>query len=233
MNKPKAYPNTDTAENEAVILFKCKINCKYVKAGDIKTRDKYPNIDGTVELVDGEGIPLGKFDVQVKKIPDESHKYSCPSSLVAYSQVSTLPIVFIGVDVTNEIVYWKSISSYMPEYKVKQASFTIKFDKNIDVIDKTGLYIKHWREIIEDYQERISNYPRLKYKLDFEKDLLDVHQEDIILFQKFIGTINKLLDSDFKIVKELFFRDVWQLGVRICNSTEEDAVVYSIYKITY
>ena len=83
MSRPAPYSNTDSAENRAVTIFLYRIDSRYVKA-DIKTRDKYPNIDGTVEIVDDANTPLGKIDVQVRAISTGVRKYSCSSSLVAY-----------------------------------------------------------------------------------------------------------------------------------------------------
>ena len=97
MAQPAPFPRTDAAEEAAVITFRSLINPERVKA-EIRTRDKYPNIDGTIELVDAELRPFGKFDVQIKKIGEGYTSYSCPASLVGYSEVSTLPLVLVCVD---------------------------------------------------------------------------------------------------------------------------------------
>jgi len=47
---------------------------------DLKGRDKHPNTDGTLELVDDLGIPIGKLDIQVRKIPPSEKHYDCDFS---------------------------------------------------------------------------------------------------------------------------------------------------------
>ena len=48
--KPKPYPPTDSSEQDAKTVLESLVYSRFVKL-DIRTRDKYPNVDGTVELV--------------------------------------------------------------------------------------------------------------------------------------------------------------------------------------
>ncbi len=122
MVKPAPYPNTDAAEVDAVNTFNSLINTKFVKS-DIRTRDKVPNVDGTIELVDESRVPYGKIEVQIRKVPTGATSYSCPSTLVAYSTVSTLPFILICVDPEGKKAFWRKISATMPEYREGQKSF--------------------------------------------------------------------------------------------------------------
>ena len=54
---------------------------------DIEERDKIPNIDGYIELVNNL-IPCGKLEVQIKKLPDNQMKFPIPMTLFAYSEKS-------------------------------------------------------------------------------------------------------------------------------------------------
>jgi len=65
--KPAAYTTTDTEETMAVDIFKNLTDHKKVKL-DVKERDKYPNIDGYIELVDDLRVPISKLEVQIKKL---------------------------------------------------------------------------------------------------------------------------------------------------------------------
>ena len=51
MIEPAPYSTTDAAEQNAVITFESLVDSRFVKA-EIRTRDKYPNVDGIVEIVD-------------------------------------------------------------------------------------------------------------------------------------------------------------------------------------
>jgi hypothetical protein len=231
MLKPSPYSNTDAAEVQAVELFKRSLDPHLVKH-DIRTRDKQPNVDGTVELVDQQNFPFGKFDVQVKKIGDGQKSYSCPSSLVAYSEKTTLPLLLICADVSLSRVYWRHITPSMPEFKEGQDSFTIHFDEASDCITPDGVYLQKWTDISHDYRERISKYPQLKSEHIYRLTFGNVPRPDIILFQEYIDTINTLLDGDFITIKKIVFPDVWKLGVGIYG-TDEDSVSFQLYKIPY
>lgn len=79
MPRPSAYPPTDTSEHEALATLLGILHLDMVKP-DLKGRDKHPNTDGTLELVDDLGIPIGKLDIQVRKIPPSEKHYDCDFS---------------------------------------------------------------------------------------------------------------------------------------------------------
>jgi len=83
----KPYPKTDSDEVKAITIFKDTIDLKLVKA-NIEERSTTPNFDGFVELVEESGKPVGKLDVQMKKILDGQMNHSCESELVPYSETT-------------------------------------------------------------------------------------------------------------------------------------------------
>lgn len=220
--EPAAYPNSHYPENESVLLFINSINRKRIKT-DIKTLDKYPNIDGSIEIINDKQQPIAKLDVQIRTIGD-SPSYQCEMDLVGYSNTTTLPLLLIAVDHTNKKVYWKHIWNGMPEMigKEDQKSFVIKFDPaSGEIIDESELYLRRWLEIAADYQSRISNLPAMKEGIAQELGLEGLNQADIRLFQEYIDTINKLLDSDFVSLKRAYFSDVWKLGVAVFRCDDQ------------
>jgi hypothetical protein len=233
MIQPKPYPPTDSAEQNAKVVFENLVDRSIVKA-DIRTRDKYPNIDGTIELVDERQAPIGKFDIQLRSIPKGQTSYPCETSLVAYSTSSTLPVLLICVDSANEYAYWKHINAAMPEFKGKetQKSFTIHFLAASDGIDQTGTYIQKWIEITRDYQERIALYPMMSSQVANKLELKAIDPKDRELFQRYIDTVNGLLDREFVVIKELLFPGTWKLGVGIVSS-DQSHVQYQLYTIPY
>jgi hypothetical protein len=231
MTKPSPYPNTDAAEEAAVVTFRSLIDPKRVKA-DIRTRDKYPNVDGTIELVDQENRPFGKFDIQVRKIGDGQKSYSCPTSLVGYSEVSTLPVILACIDVSLGRAYWRHITPTMPEYKKDQNSFTIRFDETSDCVASDGVYLQKWTEIIFEFRKRITDFPKLQKEVADKLTVENLPSKDIRLFQQYVDTINRLLDDDFLAIKKILFPDVWKLGVGIFDAGDQ-WVSFQIYKIPY
>jgi hypothetical protein len=231
MQGPAPYPATDAAEQDAVNVFKRLINTTYVK-DDIKTRDKHPNVDGTIELVDENRVPVGKFDIQIRKIPARAVKYSCPTSLFEYSKVSTLPLVLVCVDVDQKKAYWKSIHSTMPEFKPGQDSFTIYFDPALDAIHGSENYLRGWYSLVDEYKKRISEYPILRKEIADRLTVENVSPQDRLFFQEYLDRINHLLDNDFISIKQMWLPGVWKLGAGIYTATA-DAVSYQLYSIPY
>jgi len=231
--EPKSYPPTDSAEQDSKTVLESLIDSRLVKT-DIRTRDTTPNIDGTIELVNENIKPIGKFDIQLRSIPKGQTSFSCETSLASYSKVSTLPVLLICVDSENKCAYWKHINPYMPELKDKetQKSFTIHFSKASDSIDQSGIYRHKWIEIAIYYQKCIEQYPIVHSELARKLDLEGVEPAERELFQRFIDTINNLLDNDFIVVKELIFPGVWKLGVGIISS-DQYHIQYQIYRIPY
>jgi hypothetical protein len=226
---PAPYSNTDAAEQDAVNTFKGLIDTRYVK-DDIRTRDKVPNVDGIIELVDEHQVPYGKFDVQIRKLPAGHTKYSCPASLVAYSLVSTLPLILVCVDPTMQRAYWRQISPAMPEYRDGQQSFSIQFSDSADTIDATGTYLQKWSEAVYDYRERISKYPELRSEVANRVTLEGIAPPELALLQRYVDAINSALDNDFPVVKEVLYPDVWKLGLGLFSISDK-LVHCQLYKI--
>ncbi len=229
MLRPAPYSKTDSAEFDAITVLRTLVSSKTVKL-DVKERDKIPNVDGTAELVDEGGYPLGKVEVQVRKIPTGQLWYDCETELFAYSKIATLPVLLVCVDVEAKRAFWRQVSVTLPNFKPDQKSSRLKFDPIVDSIGSATPYLTRWQEVVADYQARISEYPTLKKRLDEEVGLASIEKPDVLLFQTFIEKINHLLDADFGTVKEQFFADVWKLGVGI-HATTPERVHFQIYAI--
>jgi hypothetical protein len=227
--EPAGYSNTDTAEIESIQTLEQLLEPELVKH-DIKRRDKVPNVDGWIELVDEARRPIGKLEVQVRKIGDGATSDSCGTSLIAYSQRVSSPVIYVGVDVKNRRAYWRHVAVPMVELKEGKDSCTIKFDPVSDGIGPGFPYVERWQSLTKDYQERISNFPKLRQEFTDSVRLTDVPTEDRLWFQSFVDLLNRYLDEEVPGVKDLFFADTWKLGVAI-TGTSRDQVSYSLYKV--
>ena len=226
---PAAYPNRNTEEQEALRAFENLLDLKFTKP-DLKRLDNRPNTDGTIEIVDDEQRPLGKIEVQVKKIPDGETSYQCPIELIAYSERISLPFVLVCVDVGNKKAYFRHLyRSMMPELKPNQQSFVVKFDPKVHSISSETQYRLQWLEIIQEYNRRITDYTRLR-QIESQLNPLHISKEDRIYFQEYIDHLNHFLDFDFPVVKERFFKGAWKLGVGV-SSADQNEVAYQIYTI--
>jgi hypothetical protein len=76
---PAAYSPTDHSESRAINCLNDLLDDPSIKS-HIVQRDKTPNVDGFVELVDDRSIPIGKIEVQVKYLNNADRRrmaYSC------------------------------------------------------------------------------------------------------------------------------------------------------------
>ena len=229
---PKPYSPTDTAEIEAIKTFKDCLNLKYVKP-DIKERDKTPNVDGYLEIVNEKQVPLGKLEVQIRKIPKGSTSYSCNIELFAYSEKTSLPVLLICVDVDNKKAYWKHIQRSMAVGKEAQKTVTVVFSMP-EEIDGSLLYLSKWTSIAADYSDRIKNFEIIKSQLEevskYISPLRGLDNKSVAVLQLFIDELNRLLDSEYTIVKRIFFKDIWKIGIAIHSFTDEK-ISYSLFSI--
>lgn len=232
MPKPAPYSPTDEAEQRALTIFKYLIDPKFIKE-DIRSRDKYPNTDGIIEIVDANQSPLGKLEAQVRTLKRGKRNYSCPVSLVEYSKRTSLPLILICVDVSLEKAFWKHITPLMPEYENKegQQSFTVYFSEVGNSIDQRGVYIQKWTDLVTDYQERIAKFQILRTEIG-DIDTVPMEREEREIFQRYIDSVNNLLDNELKAVKYLLLPNVWKLGVGL-KFTSKSHFGFEIYKVNY
>lgn len=226
---PAAYPSRNTEELEALRVFENLLDLKFTKP-DLKRLDTRPNTDGTIEIVDESQRPLGKIEVQVKKIPDGATSYQCPVELIAYSERISLPFILVCVDVGNKKAYFRHLHrAMMPDAKHGQRSFVVKFDPHVHSISGETQYRLQWLEIIQEYNRRISDYARLR-QVESQLDPSHISKADRIYFQEFIDRLNHLLDYDFTVVKNYLFQGAWKLGVGV-SSADQNEVIFRLYTI--
>jgi hypothetical protein len=118
----------------------------------------------------------------------------------------------------------------MPELRFGQQTFTVRFQPVVDEIGAGTPYLGRWQGLCADYQQRVSEFPRLRRKLDEEIGLTNLSPEVRRDFQEFVEEINVLLDVDLPVVKHEFFADAWKLGVTVHRSDME-VRSYSVYTI--
>ncbi|MCR1795766.1 DUF4365 domain-containing protein, partial [Leptospira sp. id769339] len=223
---PKGYSRTDTAETESIRIFQNSVDYEIIKL-DIKERDKFPNIDGYIEIVEKDQVPIGKMEVQIKTLPKGALSYTVDSSILAYAnEVAILPLLLILVDRQSSIVYWILISK-----KINRPNLRIS---ELEQINSGSDYINKWKSIIHEYRKRIEEHPRLKELVEvykYTKPLEGFDSYQIQFLQKFIDQMNLKLDTDLRIVKDVLFPRVWKLGVAI-NSFKENFSI-GLYAINY
>lgn len=82
--EPAKYSKTDTAEADTLAIFNYIINKERIKPY-LQQRDKTPNYDGYLEITKENQTPIGKIEVQIKKLNKKNEnnpKYQCDFSLL-------------------------------------------------------------------------------------------------------------------------------------------------------
>jgi hypothetical protein len=133
------------------------------------------------------------------------------------------------VDVEGKKAFFRHLHRFMPEVKPDQQTFTVRFDPKVHAVSTETKYFRQWRDLIEDYNKRLADCPRLR-EIVSQLDLSHISKEDRVYFHEFIDCANRLLDLDFPVVKEQFFNGVWKLGVRV-SSADPAQVGFELYAI--
>jgi Domain of unknown function (DUF4365) len=227
--RPAGYASTDSAEIGALNLFRTAIDVDRVKV-DLKERDRHPNIDGYVELVDDSHVSLGKLEVQVKKIPPGMRRYQCRTSLFAYTKTTSLPVLLICVDTTKTVVYWKHLKYDDILGKESQDSISVSFEVPEDVISHGGSYYNRWLSISRNYCDRIRRAEALQEIADKATPLIGYSSQEIRQIQIFLDELNRLLDGSYGCIKRSFFPGVWKIGFAVQNWTDQ-RIQYRLFSI--
>lgn len=209
----------------------------------LSEQDKTPNIDGYLDLIDENSIPIGKLEVQVKKLPDEFEekpKFPSPTSLIVYARDSTTsPVLLICVDIHNAKAYWCSmdhffVEKYLDKIKSGQQTIMIHFPVENCLDGKNVTYLDYWKAIFDRYSIKLKNFDNLEkeHKLIRERSnsAIGISKPEIKLIHIYLDQLNQLLDLKFDIIKRVFFPNSWKVGFAY-HRFEEEFVKYEHYPI--
>lgn len=202
--------------------------------------DKWPNIDGYIEL-QKNNVLVGKVEVQVKTLPNDiKYKFPCPVSFLAYiDKVSINPVILLLVDTKIDRVYWCHLSEELVrnmDYKKNEKSYTIRFNKH-DYFDiNNNDYIERWIEISDEYKTRVRNYNQLltinNLLRDNQNEAIGMANTMFVKIHLFIDKVNEYMDTFFKNIRDVYFNKVWKIGIVICRF-DENNLEYALYPIYY
>ena len=240
-DRTASFPETDTAETEAVDILSYLLNTEKVKF-DANTRDKIPAVDGDLYLVDEDNSIHGKLLAQVKKLPDrnrDSPKKRFDVETLNHYTVDPAPFLLIVVDIEEELAYWQHIDSeFVEELDIDegQKTKTVHFCEKRVIDGDDNSYITKWREITEnrmdtvfrndDYQAayeelRKNANPAIGQEHDFYQE---VH--------KFLDEFNQLVKHDLPVLNTRFYGDAWKIGLAL-QKYNTDSVHYGLYPIPW
>jgi len=187
------------------------------------------------KLVDEYRTPIGKLEVQIKKLPDDALKMPCPISLYAYSEKTPLPFLFIGVDIKQKKAYWLHIAVEnlnQPLESFTQKTLTLNFPLNNVVDGKDTRYLIEWKNIAESYLKRVKEYEKYRSLIEGSNPAVGLTKEEFADIQTFLDEYNSKLDGEFAVVKNIYYNASWKIGLAY-YSYEENKVEYTLYPIPY
>ena len=166
----KSKYDADDRDADAILCLRNIFNHTDTKL-DEKT-DKFPNIDGYIELLNSEGLISGKVTIQVKCYPKANRnlsKYSIPAYILGYAERMKGEIVlFITADLDEKKIYWKYLDSdYILECVKKgiQGEYIYHF-KDVEIItsDNVTETIEKWKELYDEKMSLIKEKSTLVYE---------------------------------------------------------------------
>jgi hypothetical protein len=205
---------------------------------DLRANDKWPNIDGYIELTDELGHPLGILRIQVKKLSKINAKKKKHSfrdnKFLAYCQESQdwTPILFVGVDIDARKAFWVHIDHGYVDGLAGAKTINFPEDQIIQLDDIR--YIKDWERIVEESNTRSVWFEKNKKAFSMMADVitpaLGKTDPRFIQIHEFLDETNYLLDYSFPIVKKMFYPKTWKLGMAL-HKYDIAELIYSLYPI--
>lgn len=153
---PANHGNSSFTDEQSVSLTKYILSTHKRIMPKIDSQDKWPNVDGVLDIQDSMGTLIGTVFVQVKTLSD-NHKYkiNLPIPFLVYCEkTASLPVILFAVDHGSQKVYWLHMGkTYIKQlnYDKDKASKTILLNPNqwFDINNKS--YITDWEEIIQEH----------------------------------------------------------------------------------
>lgn len=237
-SRPARHTSSSFHDQQAISMVSVWITKTQKAMPDLKVNDKWPNIDGYIELVDEAGYPKGTLKAQVKKLTEDGAKrrqYTFrDDKFLQYCKesVDRIPIVFIGVDCENKRAFWLHINkSYVEGLN---GGKTVKFTENQVIDEHSTSFINDWGKLVKSYSTNNEEYEKYKtiYSMlsEFGTPAIGLSEQKYVNIHTFLDAYNNLLDNEFRIVKRRFYPNQWKIGFAYYEY-EGNTLSYTLYPI--
>ena len=205
---------------------------------DLKALDKWPNIDGHIEITKKDGSPEGELRAQVKKLnPRLKNKLSFKNyKFLEHCRVSIdwTPIILIGVDLESKKAYWLHIDRHFLSRGGDRK--TITFVENQVIKSGAREFIKSWGKIVADYYSKYSESEESQKIASMLSNIgnsaIGKTDERFVNIHYFLDELNGYLDNAFSIVKQIFYPNTWKLGFAYFQYGNTE-LTYTLYPIAH
>jgi hypothetical protein len=244
---PAPYSHTDHSEARAISCLNDLLAQPETKS-HISQRDKTPNVDGFIEIVDVASRPLGKLEVQVKHLGTKDLRrrgYSCKLPFLHYCASAPLPVLLLGVSPDQRKALWREVTRAEARVALSTAgsrkAVTVRFPANNTISANTRLHIEPWRRIVEEHNRKLVLYDSSDSETQRLRALAscveqvghgfpDVQGVDPSRIQIHLDELNTLLDTSFSFVKNKIFPGAWKLGLAYAHYSST-SLVYCYYPV--
>jgi len=190
-------------EAEGNIILKRKLTSNKRISCFFSENDKTPNTDGFFELIDEKGVPLKRFNVQIKTTNDlKMGKYSLDTKILNYvfSKITADPTFLFVINLKSENILYRYIS--------------MDFLLSIDFDKKNNITLDFSNDKIFD----IDAFEKEVIKIKEEHDRLVVNKspEDISNIQEGIQYLNNTLSAIPKVIDTLL-PNLYRVGIATSN----------------
>lgn len=204
--KPRKVTNPNDCLDRKSYLCICSLLCDSRAITDeIKYHDKTSNIDGYIQLVDENDLPIGNLFIQAKTYKSKYkglNKAEIPAYFIGYaSWLHNEICIFLSVDADANKMYWKYISDdYINEYIRSGARVSHIYNfREEEIITRKNVdaTVEQWKLIVNAKKEL---YPKEK------KNAENTISENRLAFQLINTDFHNLENSfiDRKEINELY-----------------------------
>lgn len=204
--KPRKVTNPNDCLDRKSYLCICSLLCDSRAITDeIKYHDKTSNIDGYIQLIDENDLPIGNLFIQAKTYKSKYiglNKAEIPAYFIGYaSWLHNEICIFLSVDADANKMYWKYISDdYINEYIQSGArvSHIYNFrEEEIITKENVNVTVEQWKLIVN---AKKAQYPKEK------KNAENTISENLLAFQLINTDFHNLENSfiDRKEINELY-----------------------------
>jgi hypothetical protein len=205
---------------------------------NIESYDTWPNYDGPIDLIDDQGYIRGTLFVQVKKLPEQHnlrYSFNDEGKFLAYCRelASWIPILFIGIDLTENCAYWLHMSEALLNQLAD--SQTIHFEAEQSFSASNLASIRSWHTIAARYADIARERNALEAQVNalqqqIESSLIGTDKSEFTKLHLFLDEYNRFLDHDLSIIKKVYYPNAWKLGIAYAKYSS-DALSYFLYPI--
>jgi len=239
--KPASHPDSNFTDEESVAFVRYLLaRHRRVIGKNISSIDRWPNIDGHVEIQDEHSNLMGRLSAQLKTLAsDHNLKYDCKVEFLAYCE-NVEPSLLLGVDRQTGKVYWLYFDAHSVreiDYKDNNSTKTVYFNDAQYFDENTKGYIEEWTKIVENNKQRFRNYDELRVKNEqLEKLLKNANKavgtssKSFVAIHLFLDELNRKFDTDFPTVKAFIYPQTWKLGMAYARY-EPNRLDYTLFPI--